>query len=292
MVMSKKFILLLVSFPIVNVSVGEILLNSLKVMPLHPNQHASQAGRFVERALHDLLVQVEKVPGHGRFQWLIFEHWSVQGLPAGRHAVTTPMVPSCWWSENEAKWRWCLYSGLRRWHLLVGSREIPKHNVGTHAAGPSRSTDLTGLLVNPNNTDLVTYTRKRGNFLVSLNLFSLELLCTVLCWSSIFGWSWILGWPGENMWISKWRLRSHCGPVRGPMAWCGAPKVVYWLYTSIIQPFITSASPVWLPYKIQTLVCLGIRQAMRNIPTGATETFTYLPPLHLLVQGKARSAAH
>jgi hypothetical protein len=34
---------------------------ALAFMPLHPNQHASQAGRFVEKALHDLLVQVEKV---------------------------------------------------------------------------------------------------------------------------------------------------------------------------------------------------------------------------------------
>ena len=60
--------------------------------------------------------------------------------------------------------------------------------------------------------------------------------------------------------------------------------MVYWLYASSIQPFITFESLVWWPCRIQTLVCLGI--------TGAMEELTCLPPLDLLVQGKARTAAH
>jgi len=32
---------------------------TLDLMPLHSNQHAYQVGRFVEKALHDLVVQVE-----------------------------------------------------------------------------------------------------------------------------------------------------------------------------------------------------------------------------------------
>jgi len=32
----------------------------LALMPLHPNQHAYQAGKSVETALHQLIVQVEK----------------------------------------------------------------------------------------------------------------------------------------------------------------------------------------------------------------------------------------
>jgi hypothetical protein len=71
---------------------------------------------------------------------------------------------------------------------LLAVQKFP-NTVRTHAAGPSHRTDLTGLLVNPNNTDLATYTRKRGNFLVSLKLFSLELLCTILCQLRIFRWS-------------------------------------------------------------------------------------------------------
>jgi hypothetical protein len=30
-------------------------------MPLHPNQHAYQAGKLVEMALHQLVVRIEKV---------------------------------------------------------------------------------------------------------------------------------------------------------------------------------------------------------------------------------------
>jgi len=35
---------------------------ALALMPLHPNQHAYQAGKSVETALHQLLVPVEKAP--------------------------------------------------------------------------------------------------------------------------------------------------------------------------------------------------------------------------------------
>ena len=34
---------------------------ALAIVPLHPNQHAYQAGKLVERALHQLVVRVEKV---------------------------------------------------------------------------------------------------------------------------------------------------------------------------------------------------------------------------------------
>jgi hypothetical protein len=34
---------------------------ALAIMPLHPNQHAYQAGKSVEKALHQLIVRVEKV---------------------------------------------------------------------------------------------------------------------------------------------------------------------------------------------------------------------------------------
>jgi hypothetical protein len=33
---------------------------ALALVPLHPNQHAYQAGKSVEMALHQLIVQVEK----------------------------------------------------------------------------------------------------------------------------------------------------------------------------------------------------------------------------------------
>ena len=44
--------------------------------------------------------------------------------------------------------------------------------------------------------------------------------------------------------------------------------------------------------RIQRLACLGITGAMRTTLTSALEVLTCLPPLDLVVQGEARSAAH
>jgi hypothetical protein len=44
--------------------------------------------------------------------------------------------------------------------------------------------------------------------------------------------------------------------------------------------------------KVQRLACLGITGALRTTPTGALEALVGLPPLDLVIQGEARSAAH
>ena len=44
--------------------------------------------------------------------------------------------------------------------------------------------------------------------------------------------------------------------------------------------------------KIRRLACLGITGAMRTTPTMAVEALICLPPLYLVVQNEARSAAH
>ena len=44
--------------------------------------------------------------------------------------------------------------------------------------------------------------------------------------------------------------------------------------------------------KIQRLACLGITGAFCTTPTGAMEVLVGLPPLDLMIQGEARSAAH
>jgi hypothetical protein len=78
--------------------------------------------------------------------------------------------------------------------------------------------------------------------------------------------------------------------------------VVHWLYVAIVRPTISFASLVrWHGCqkastkklsKVQRLACLGITGALRATPTGAMEALVGLPPLDLVIQGKARSTAH
>jgi hypothetical protein len=85
--------------------------------------------------------------------------------------------------------------------------------------------------------------------------------------------------------------------------WGLRPKVVHWLYVAIVWPTISFASLVWWPgcqmasakkklSQVQRLACLGIMGAIRMTPTGAKQMLIGLPPLDLVIEGKARSAAH
>jgi hypothetical protein len=87
------------------------------------------------------------------------------------------------------------------------------------------------------------------------------------------------------------------------MGWGLRPKVVHWLYDTIVRPTISFASFVWWPgcqtastknklSEVQRLACLGITGAFRTTPTGAMEVLIGLPLLDLVIQGEARSAAH
>jgi hypothetical protein len=72
---------------------------------------------------------------------------------------------------------------------------------------------------------------------------------------------------------------------------------------SIIRPSISFASLMWWPgsqtasdkkrlSRVQRLACLGITGVICTILTDAKEALTGLPPLDLVIQGEAWSAAH
>jgi hypothetical protein len=87
--------------------------------------------------------------------------------------------------------------------------------------------------------------------------------------------------------------------------WGLSPKVVAWLYTSVVRPIhsYSYASLVWLKRvelknaqkrlsHLQQMTCLGITGGMRSTPTSALEVMSMWPPLHLFIKQEARQATN
>ena len=164
--------------------------------------------------------------------------------------------------------------------------------------------DKLGLSVNPDKTGLVAFTRKRnlpGFF--EHRLFGKTLQCSMLVkylgviLDSRLTWKEHVDVKVKKAQNLMWACRT-CG-----VTWGLKPRVVHWLYVAIIRLSVTFASLVWWPgcqtasakrklSRVQRLACLWITGAMRTTPTNAVEAHICLPPLELVVQSEARSAAH
>jgi len=162
-----------------------------------------------------------------------------------------------------------------------------------------------GLSVNPDKTELVAFARKRklqGFFEPQLSGFKLHLSGSVkylgVILDSRLTWREHVEVKVRKAHILLWACRRACG-----MGWGLRPKVAQWLYVTIVCPTVSSASLVLWPgcltaitksklSKVQRLACLEITGAFRTTPTGAMEALVGLPPLDLVIQGEARSAAH
>ena len=146
-----------------------------------------------------------------------------------------------------------------------------------------------GLSVNPDNTELVTFTMKRKLlgffephfFGVTLSLSrSVKYIGVIL--DSQLTWRERVDIKIRKAHNQLWACRRGCG-----VRWGLRPKVVHWLYVAIIRPSISYVSEWWPGCqtasakkrlsRIQRCACLGITRSIRTTPTGAVEALHWPP---------------
>ena len=326
----------------------------LLLKPLHPNQHAYQAGKSVETALHQLVVRVDKaldqqeialgvfldiegafnntsydsmcaaLAGHGVDYTIV--RW-IRATLEGRRAMATLGG----FSRSIAVSRGCPQGGVLSpllWCLVVNKLLARLNEGGVYSQGCVDDICLLvvgkfqnmesgliqwdlhtvetwcgelGLSVNADKTGLVAFTRRRklpGFFQPHFFGITLHRSMSVKYLGVILDSQ--LTWR-EHVDVKVRKAQNllwACGRT-----WGLGPRVVHWLYVSLIWPSITFTSLVWWPgcqtanakkklSRIQRLTCLGITGAMHTTPTSAVKVLICLPPLELVVQSEVRSAAH
>jgi hypothetical protein len=327
----------------------------LAFMPLHPNQHAYQAGKSVETALHQLFLQVgleldQQETALGVFLDIqgVFNNTSYDSMCAAlfkcgvdhtivrwiRATLEGRLVAATLGRSSRGVWglsRGCPQGGVLLpllWYLVVDDL-IARCNVGgVYTQGymdgicllavgkfPNMVAGLiqwalhtvetwcneVRLSVFPDNTGLVVSIRRRK----LLGFFEPHLFVFTLCHPMSVKYLRVVldSWLTWREHVKVKAIKAHnllwaCRRTFG-VTW----GLRLWLYVSIISPSITFASLVRWPgcqmasakkrlSRIQRLACLGNTGAIRITPTGAMEALTGLPPLDLVIQGEAGSAAH
>ena len=160
----------------------------------------------------------------------------------------------------------------------------------------------TGLSVNPNKTILVPFTRKYKVNLTPIIMegtsipYSGEVKYLGVILDKKLNWNRHLDTVISRAIKALWTCRGYCGKT-----WGLNPKMLYFIYTSMVRPIVTYASVVWWPKlmqktsidkccKLQRLACLSITGAMRTSPTAAMEAIVGLTPLHLHIIQRAATS--
>jgi ribonuclease HI len=163
---------------------------------------------------------------------------------------------------------------------------------------------VNGLTVNPHKTELVLFTNRRARLgLVLPKLGGVELR---LSESVKF-----LGVYLDNKlnWKRHVTEKCHkailslqqCRRIAG-RRWGASPKVMRWIYTSVVRPMLSYAAVVWwtrvelrvarvMLTHVQRVACLSITGALRTTPTAALEALLDLTPLDLHIVGEAISTS-
>ena len=156
------------------------------------------------------------------------------------------------------------------------------------------------LEINPAKTALVPFTRKRKLDALKLpTLFGQEIQISHQAKYLGVILDHTLTWTPHilNRIRKATNIFCACRRAYGP-TWGLKPKVVWWLYRTIVLPTLTYAAGAWWPKtlqktaaeklnRVQRLACLGMTGAMRTTPTATMEVLLNLPPLHTVVREKA-----
>ena len=160
-----------------------------------------------------------------------------------------------------------------------------------------------GLQINPNKTIIVPFTKRRKINLKAPSLggiaiqYSTEVKYLGVVLDQKLTWNPHLEHVRNKATKAFWICRRLLGKN-----WGLKPKMIYWIYLTIIRPMLTYGAVVWWTkicqktaqktlQSVQRLACLSMTGAMRTCPTAALEVLLNLPPLHIHVKKEAISAA-
>lgn len=156
------------------------------------------------------------------------------------------------------------------------------------------------LQVNPEKTKMIIFTKRRnldGIIIPKINGISIKIVNQVKYLGIILDskLSWIPNIESriEKATIALWQCRKAYGK-----SWGLSPKVIHWLYTSVIRPILMYGSFLWNHLcnkrriqdklnKFQRLACKAITGAWYSTPLAALETMLNLTPLHILIRTEA-----
>lgn len=160
------------------------------------------------------------------------------------------------------------------------------------------------LSVNSDKTYAIMFTKNRKSVLETLTIFGKEvkfvkefkflgvIIDYKLSWSSH-----VENRLRKSM-MSLWQLRRTYG-----RSWGLSPKILFWIYTSIVRAYFCYAAIVWWPRcevltvkrhldHLQRTALMGITGAFKTTPTSALEVLLNITPLDLFVKFVAQKTAY
>ena len=155
------------------------------------------------------------------------------------------------------------------------------------------------LLVNPQKTEMMLFTRKRTVPEIRLpRLFNTQLTLSdsVKYLGVVFDPKLSFAQHVEQRVRKATFILCQCRRTFS-RTWGLTPKMVNWIYTSVVRPYLAYGVIAWwsrvqlevsrkMLSKVQRLACVSITGVMRTTPTAALEVLLDLPPLHIFLEGE------